>query len=293
MQNTNKTLQTAVVGLSILALCLTSIIIFKEYTLRNERKSTIVMKDYLTEEKDSLSKELLYMRDQYENLETDNDTLKLLVDAQKAKIDKLLRMRQDAIYQVQLYKKELGTLRDVLKDFVRQIDSLNTINIQLTAENKEVKQKIVAVEDANKQLSDEKAELSSKVQKAEILSAKNIIGMGLNKRGKETDKVSRTEKLKVCFTIRENSIAKSGNRVVYLQISKPDGAILTASQDNIMKLRKDESIYTDKREIEYQNSDIDICIYYDNTPEEITKGIYTARLFSEGEQIGESTFNLD
>jgi hypothetical protein len=176
---------------------------------------------------------------------------------------------------------------------VIQIDSLNTLNQQLIAENTEVKNKLTEVESSAKKLKEEKESLSGKVSKAEILSAKNISAVGLNQRSKERDRIGQIEKIRVCFTIRENPIAEAGNRIIHLRITRPDESIITKSETQVFTTPEDESmIYSEKRMIQYDNKDIEACIYYDIVEGELIEGAYQIELFSEGNLIGETSLSL-
>lgn len=263
----------------------------KNDTIASDQK----IKTYLNNEKDSLRQELVFMYHEYDSLETNNDSLNLKLEKEQAKIGKLLKMRADNLWLIRKYKKEIGTLREVLKSYVIQVDSLLQIKEELTAENIDVKNKLDEATKTNEQLSEEREELSSKVSKAAILSAKNIHGIGINSRNKEKDNINRIEKLKVCFTLRENAVAESGPRFVYLRIVRPDEAVLTKDESNQLPVEaKGETItYTAKREINYQNVDIDACIYYDSEESELIEGTYVAELYSDGKKIGTNTFVLE
>jgi hypothetical protein len=143
-----------------------------------------------------------------------------------------------------------------------------------------------------KELTQQKEELSKKVQQASVLSAKNIAITALNKRSRENIKADRIAKLKVCFTVRENSIVPAGPRVIYIRIARPDELVLTSSADNLMKFQGEQVVYTEKREIEYENADIDLCIFYDVKAGELIPGNYKVDLFTDGSLVGSSAITL-
>ena len=127
-------------------------------------------------------------------------------------------------------------MRDIMKSYIVQIDSLNTRNKALVAENIQVKQERDAVQQSNVELSQAKEELSSKVEIASVIQAKDVVAVALNKKRKETSEVKRLDKVRVCFTLRENPIAQAGNKIVYLRVIRPDQLVITgddAPTDNL------------------------------------------------------------
>jgi chromosome segregation ATPase len=287
-----KKLTTFVVILIIILGGLVGAYIYQTTKLTELREDSKQMKTYLQNQRDSLQSELKNIRDQYDTLETDNDSMRFAMEKQKAKIDRLLKLRANNLYLVKKYKEELGTLRKIMKHFVVQIDSLNQLNQELVAENEKVRGRLDTVQRKSQKLEKEKEELSSKVEKAEVIRAKNIVAVGINKRSNEKDEVDKVEKIRVCFTLRENAIAKSGERMVYLRIIRPDDALLTVSEDNVFSAERERMLYSARREINYQNQDIDMCIYYNNKEGELIPGEYKALLYSGGHFIGETTFTF-
>ena len=287
-----QSLKVIVIILSVILAVLLWQFIDKQTKLLALRESSYRVQEYLKAEKDSLVKEMIFIRNRYDSLRTDNDSMNVKLDIQQMKIDKLLRMRADNLYLITKYKKEVSTLREVLKSYVVQVDSLMRIKMELRAENREVKSKLSRAEEVNKQLTEDKKELQSKVKKAEILSAKNITAVGLNKNSKEKDEVKRIVKIKVCLTLRENAVAEAGNRDVFIRIIRPDEIILTSSPENIVVIEGEQLTYSASRQINYQNADIDMCIYYDCQPGELIPGTYTVKLYSGGSYIGETTMLL-
>jgi hypothetical protein len=265
------------------------------YQLSEQKKQTVKYEEVqgiLEEEKSSLTGELKDLMEEYESLKSNNDSMNVKLQEQQNRIKKLLGVNTANLETIKLYKKELVTLREVMKSYIVQIDSLNQRNQILMAENTEVKTKLDQARTANKELTDQKDELSTKVQQASILAAKNIIITPLNRRSKENIKSEKVVKIKTCFTIRENSIVKAGPRTVYLRIARPDELVLTASAENHVEFQGEQMVYTEKRDLEYDNADIDMCIFYDVKNGELTAGTYSIDLFCDGNLIGSNTFTL-
>ncbi len=178
-----------------------------------------------------------------------------------------------------------------MKSYIVQIDSLNTRNKILIAENLDIKQKMNQVEKTKNELEKVKEELSSKVEIASVIKAKDIVAVALNKNRKETTRIDRMDKLRVCFTLRENPIATAGKKTVYLRVIRPDQLVIVISPDNLFDYGSTKMVFTESRDVDYMNQDIDMCIFVDNTGDFIP-GNYTAELYLEGNLIGTTSFML-
>ena len=256
-----------------------------------QRSNMHEMEFVLTEEKDSLANELRRISFAFDTLKTNNDTLNANLARDKEKIIQILAINESNVRLIRQYKKEIKTMREIMKSYIVQIDSLNTRNKLLVAENTEIRQEIKQVRSTNTQLSKAKDELSSKVEVASVIQAKDIVAVPLNKKRKETNRIGLLDKLRICFILRENPIAKAGQKVVYLRVIRPDSLVIATSPDNLFEYKKNKIIYSASREVDYMNQDIDMCIYLDNTGDFIV-GNYSAELYLEGTIIGRTNFML-
>ena len=175
-----------------------------------QRHNMVEMETVLTEEKDSLANELRRISYAFDTLKTNNDTLNANLARDKEKIVQILAINESNVRLIRQYKKEIKTMREIMKSYIVQIDSLNTRNKILVAENTEIRQEIKQVRNTNTELSKAKDELSSKVEVASVIQAKDIVAVPLNKKRKETNRISLLDKLRICFILRENPIAKAG-----------------------------------------------------------------------------------
>jgi hypothetical protein len=256
-----------------------------------QRHNMFEMETVLTEEKDSLANELRRISFAFDTLKTNNDTLNANLARDKDKIVQILAINESNVRLIRQYKKEIKTMREIMKSYIVQIDSLNTRNKILVAENSEIRQEIKEVRSTNTQLSKAKDELSSKVEVASVIQAKDVIALPLNKKRKETNRVGLLDKLRICFTLRENPIAKAGQKMVYLRVIRPDSLVIATSPDNLFEYKKNKIIYSASREVDYMNQDVEMCIFLDNTGDFIT-GNYSAELYLEGTIIGKTNFLL-
>jgi hypothetical protein len=256
-----------------------------------QRHNMNEMETVLTEEKDSLANELRRISFAFDTLKTNNDTLNANLARDKEKIVQILEINESNVRLIRQYKKEIKTMREIMKSYIVQIDSLNTRNKILVAENSEIRQEIKQVKSTNTELSKVKDELSSKVEVASVIQAKDITAVPLNKKRKETNRISLLDKLRICFTLRENPIAKAGPKTVYLRVIRPDSLVIATSPDNLFDVKKNKIIYSASREVDYMNQDVDMCIFLDNTGDFIV-GNYSAELYLEGNIIGRTNFIL-
>jgi hypothetical protein len=301
MTNTNNishpepgTKKSAPVGLIAVSIILGAALIFLVFMYFEKNKMVekmVEMEIVLTQEKDSLANELRLMVVAYDTLKTNNDSLNSVMQKEKKRIIQLLTINASNTQLIKRYKSEITTMRDIMKSYIVQIDSLNTRNKVLVTENSEIRQQITKVRNTNTQLSKVKEELSTKVEIASVIQAKDIVAASLNKNRKETTRINLLDKLRICFTLRENPLAKAGPKEVYMRVIRPDSLIITNSPNNLFEYRKNKIIYSATRGVDYINQDIEVCIYLDNTGDFII-GNYSVELYLEDNIIGRTNFML-
>jgi DNA repair exonuclease SbcCD ATPase subunit len=271
-------LVAAVITLAVVA-------VFLGIKLYVDNKNNAENVQFIEGEKGKLEKELNGLIVEYDSLKTKADTLDTQLEAEQDRIKKLLSINASNATKISMYKSELETLRKVMKSYIVQIDSLNTKNQMLASENMQVKEQLGKANNDYQELSQKSEELSTTVKIAQKLNAKNIVAEGQNKNSKSTERIKKIEKIKVCCTVRENSVAKAGKKIVYLRISRPDDVVLSSPDAGTFECDGKSMAYSAKRELEYENADIDMCIFWDKT-EELIAGTYSVRLYSEGYEIG-------
>ena len=246
-------------------------------------------------EKEQLINEFEELSKEYELLKTENDTINSELEQRQVEIERLIaeitQIKTTNAQIIRQYKKELGTLREIMKSYIVQIDSLNTKNVQLMAENVEVKQEIEKIKGELETEREIKEELTEKVEIGSKLTAKNIVALSLNEKGKEKDRISKIARLQVCFALRENPIAEPGPRMIYIRIIRPDSVLLADSEENVFELDGSKLVYSEKREIEYENQDLDVCVFWQNNGMLIPGG-YSIDLYTEENLIGTTSLML-
>lgn len=248
-------------------------------------------------EKEQLTDEYSQLSLQYEGygLRIGNDSLATLLDTERYKVQRLLEelktTKATNARRIGELRKELESLRGIIKHYVAQIDSLNTINSKLKAENIAVNQRYQEAKGNVETLSEEKKVLTEKVTLASILDAKNISVETLTSKGRKATKISKTEQLKFTFTIAKNISAPTGEKYIYIRIIKPDDTPLVKSNDNVFLFENKFINYSARRPIEYEGEDIPVVIYWD-VEEYLNAGTYRIEIFADGYMIGKTNFSL-
>ena len=257
----------------------------------DQRSKMNEMETVLTQEKDSLANELRHMVIAYDTLKTNNDTLNAGLEKERNRIVQLLSVNASNSQLIRKYRSEITTMREIMKSYIVQIDSLNTTNQSLVAENTEIREQISQVRSSNTELSKVREELSSKVELASVIQAKDIIAVPLNKKRKETSRINLLENVRVCFTLRENPIASAGSKEVYMRVIRPDSLVISSSPDNLFDFNDNKIIYSESRSVDYTNQDVEMCIFMPNTGDFIP-GNYNVELYLENNIIGKTNFML-
>ncbi len=279
------------IGMIALSIILSAVLIFLVIMYFDQKNKMIEMEEVLTQEKDSLANELRKMAASYDTLKTDNDTLNANLQKEKKRIIDLLSINASNAQLIKKYKSEISTMRDIMKSYIVQIDSLNTRNKILVAENIQIKDEMTKVQNTNVELNKVREELNAKVEIASVIQAKNIVSAALNKKRKETNRVNSLDKVRTCFTLRENPIAAAGQKEVFMRVIRPDSLVVTTSSDNIFNYKGNTLVYSANRTVDYLNQDVEMCIYLDNTGDFII-GTYSVELYLENNMIGKTTFVL-
>lgn len=288
--NSKRTLIIVLIALLALALVTVSYFLVQK---NNENKEMAALFEL---EKEEMENEYSTFANQYEELQIkiNNDSLQIKLEREKLKTQRLLEeLRQTKstnAAEIARLKKELRTVRAVMRSYIIQIDSLNQLNEALTTENKKVKAQYRAATQQLNNLAEEKEALNQKVELAAQLDATNIRLEMKNKRGKETEKLKRATKLLINFTIAKNPTATTGERDIYVRIMKPNGDILTKGNYTFAYENR-QLQYSIRKYIEYTGEEQNVTVYWD-IEEFLGAGTYQVFLFSEGKLIGSQEFAL-
>lgn len=267
------------------------------YLYWNQHTELNELVEQMTIEKEELQEEyedLAIQFDGYQNMDIRNDSLQDLLSREQQRVQDLLEeLRQTKASnarRIAELKKELATVRAVMKDYVRQIDSLNATNKRLTAENIQVRQENQQVKEQNSQLSTLNSQLSETVTRAAMLEMTSCSVTTLNKRDKKTRIKGQIRKLQFDFVIAKNITCAPGMKNLYARITEPDGDLLGEDNNLLFPFENQEINYTLVQQIEYSGENYNGTCYW--PIDDIESGFYTIDFFCDGNLIGSFPFQL-
>lgn len=265
----------------------------------NNKNETIVYidkeKNAIMDERDVLEVELEQMKMGYDTLEVNNEEMASKIAEQQTELTNLIKKAKNKDYDISKLKKEAETLRGIMKGYIHQIDSLQRANEQLYAEKEAEAIRANSAESRSKELETDLNSTKEIVNKGSVLSTGEFSNVGINLRssGKqvETDRAARSEMIKSCFTVRKNPIVKGGTKNLYLRIVGPDGKVLPGKEKGTITVSGKSEEYSVSREIDYQNQDTDVCVYY-TAQGELKKGNYKVFIYEGSSLVGSSDLSL-
>lgn len=266
--------------------------------LAQSKQQNSEMQELFALEKEELESEYQNFATQYDELKIriTNDSLQIKLEQEKLRTQQLLeelkQTKADDAAEITRLKKELKTVRAVLRSYVMQIDSLNAINENLKKENKRVSEKYRQASKQISELSNAKEELTEIVNLASQLDAMGIKMSPLRKSGKVTNKLKKAKQLEVSFTLTKNITAETGNKTIYARIMQPSQEVLTKSMSNTFTYENREIGYSMKKYIEYTGEEQAVTMYWD-IEEFLQPGTYRLFLFADGVMIGSNSFEFE
>ena len=232
---------------------------------------------------------------QYSEMMTqiNNDSIIAQLTQEQMRTQKLLEELKNVkaadAREIARLKKELATVREVLRSYIRQVDSLNQVNQQLIAENDRVRDQLEQSNIVNADLRQEKENLTEKVAIAAQLDATGITMTALNKRQKAAKKMKDCKTIQVGFNITRNVTAETGNRTFFVRIQTPSGQVLKAGT---FPYENPQLEYSMKKVVEYSGEELNVQTYW-QVGEFLDAGQYRVSIFADGNMIGTKTFTFE
>ena len=279
----------------IVGLLLVGGIAYLAYSLNMQKEENKAMQELAELDKKEMENEYQQFAMQYSEMKTqiNNDSIVAQLTAEQEKTQQLLeelkRTKSNDAREISRLKKELATVRAVLRSYVLEIDSLNRLNQNLTDENNRMKGQYAEATRQIEGLNTEKASLSEKVAIAAQLDAIGINLQMKDKRSKTTEKLKKAKALQLNFSIARNVTAQSGMKTVYVRITSPTGATLGGGGSFSYENRNLECSM--KRTFEYNGNETPISLYW-NINQAMVQGNYKVSIFVDGNMIGSKSFNL-
>lgn len=247
-------------------------------------------------EKDELTSQMIALQNDYATLSSDYDTINSQLDSSREEVSQLIERikKTEATNRSKMrqYERELGTLRSIMRNYIVQIDSLNTLNKKLTADAAAARREAAESRRQSEELSKTVKDLSGQVAVGSVVKARGLKLEAYNASDKVTDRSSRVVRLIASLSLVENDLAAKGPVRVYIRVKDPDGILLTnSSQRTFSVAGGDPMISTTSREVDYQGKEIELGIYVNDIPAYV-KGIYTVEAYTDQTKLGEAELML-
>lgn len=266
------------------------------YSLMQEKQTNQDMQELAELDKQEMEKEYQNFALQYNEMKTfiKNDSIIAELTQEQERTQKLLeelkRTHASDAAEITRLKKELATVRAVLRSYVLQIDSLNRLNQDLMTENDRVRTELAQSNQQNQALSSEKASLSEKVAIAAQLDATNISLTPLSKKGKAEKYMKNAKTLAVSFAITKNVTASNGTRSVYVRVTTPEGEVLNGG--GTFEYSGKQLAWSMKKDVEYTGEETALTLYW-TVNEYLGGGQYNVSIFCDGQAIGSRNFTYN
>lgn len=223
-----------------------------------------------------------------------DDSLVAKLNAEQERAESLLKELQNvkasSSAEILRLKRELATVRAVLRDYIRQVDSLQQLNQALIGERDQARAEANRTREENNTIHAQNSALNEKVAIAAQLNATGVSVSPLKKNGKAAKKSKDVTRFAVSFTITRNVTAAAGNRTVYVRLLKPNQQV--AGQSGSFRYENKSIGFSASRTIEYNGQEQHITVYVP-VSEYLGAGTYSAYIFADGQMIGSGSASMD
>ena len=282
-------LKTATIILAVLAVALAGVLAYIWWD-----KTSLV--NELNMEKEELTSQMISLQNDYATLSSDYDTINSQLDSSREEVSQLIERikKTEATNRSKMrqYERELGTLRSIMRNYIVQIDSLNTLNKKLTADAAAARREAAESRKQSAELSKTVESLTGRVAVGSVIKARGLKLEAFNASDKVTDRSSRVVRLIASLALVENDLAKRGPVRVYIRVKDPDGVLLTNSTQRTFTVDGGAPmIASTSREVDYEGKELEMGIYLNEIPA-FTKGVYTVEAYTDQAKLGEAELML-
>ena len=284
----NNGLKTTTIILAVVAAALAGTLGF----IWNQKSGLV---HELEGEKAELTEQLLNLQNDFENLNSDYENINSQLDTSREQvallIEKLSKTEATNRAKIRQYEKELGTLRSIMRGYIVQIDSLNTLNKKLTADAAAARREAAESRQANEHLTRQVENLSGQVAAGAVIKARGLHAVAYNGSDKATDRSSRVKYLVATLSLVENEIAERGPIRIYVRVKDPDGKVLVNGSSTDFSAGGETITASASREVDYEGQEVELIIYVKDMGE-FVKGIYTVEAYSTRGLLGRTELML-
>ena len=247
-------------------------------------------------EVDSLMRVHNELKESYGDLSQELAEKDSIIQADAVEIKKLLDSQWD-YYRI---KKKLASLQEISQKYVRQMDSLYTVNQELVAENERIREEFQAERRENSNLNRQKEELTNMVNQAAVLKLYNYSAQAVRFKGgskeSNTDRADRAERIRIDFTVAANDLIQPGSKTFYVRIADPTRAIISkGTGDEYAFESNGETLqFTEKIRVNYEGKETPVRAYYTKPADrEFRPGTYFIDVYEQGGKlIGQTSVDL-
>ena len=288
-----KTFWIIVIVLAVIIAALAVLFLTQRSQMNELVEQMAIEKEELQEEYEDLAIQF----DGYQQMDIHNDSLQDLLSREQQRVQDLLEeLRQTKASnarRIAELKKELATVRMVMQDYVRQVDSLNATNKRLTVENQKVLAENKQVKTRNEELTQANTVLTETVTRASMLEVTSCVLVPLNKNDKKTRITSNIRKLQFDYILAKNITCTPGWKELYARVMDPQGNLLGESEDKLFTFENQEITYTLVQQLEYTGEAYNGTCYCPlGENESVQSGFYTIDFFCDGNLIGSFPFQI-
>jgi hypothetical protein len=271
------------------------------YLQKNKSDTKIVYQD---DERNRLKIELDSLEAQIEQVNTGKAKMSTEMRAKNDSLQAKIKVLRQELAKGKLTAAELGKAQEDVKQlryfvtkYTADIEELKKQNTTLTSERDTLKTNLATTTEKATTLEKQNQDLDTKVKIASALKlgGANIVAYKIKGSGKEVDvtRASPAKKIKINFTVAENSIAEKRMHDVYVRILDPTGNLVTDPKDaGTFSSDGQDLQYTYKTSIDFKDDGSGYTIDWVNPAPPFVKGTYTVLLYADGSKMGQSTFSL-
>ncbi|AUC81287.1 chromosome partitioning protein ParA [Lacinutrix sp. Bg11-31] len=253
----------------------------------------------LISEKTKVLKELNQMATQYDVAMSENNVVNQNLVEAKERIQGLidsLKVSENNIKSLWKYKKKYLALQDEMNYILSENDKLKVENQMLATSLDSTKIQLVERTMFTDSLLVQNIALADVVESAAVLSANSMKAFGVLERssGKQIpmEKASRSDKIKICFTVAKNKLVEAGDKELFVQVIDPKNNILGSNEQVVFG---EETLnYSLISKFNYENQSLPICEYISkkDKKDDFEKGMYKVNVFNGKELITSTQFSM-
>lgn len=252
----------------------------------------------LEQQKETIENELEELIANYDEVIQDNELKDKDLLAARDRIEVLLDSVKDAeanVLLIERYKAEVGRLKNERRMLFKRADSLIAVNKRISMERDSttsvLNETIKVVDSVN----EENTSMAETIKKGSIVNATDLRGEAviIRNNGKvvDTRRASRADKIRACFTLAPNAIAKSGDRDLFVQVINPKNNLL-GDKETITFENGEFLNYSAKTSVFYENEELDVCVLVNATENNLIEGRYVVNVFDGKTQVATTTMEL-